>query len=461
MALPANVQSSSGGGFPVDASAALVVNQNAAPAETETPNYKGPLIFGIGVLLAFFGAFGGWAATAPLDSAAIAPGMLIVSGNRRQVQHFEGGIVAEIYVSEGSEVVAGDDIIVLQSIQADATLGQLKKRLIYAVARESRLKAERSGQSFVKFPDWLSALRSDFDVRSVLLAEETALRAATDVKRNQIGIWQSRMRQLEEENKGLEDEIASNNDQLRLIQQEIADQRFLVNKGLGIKRVLLGLERQATEIRGRRARAQAGIARNHQAIGESELRITELQKSRLTEIDNELNQISSEIAGLEERMKAAEDVQARTVVKAPVSGKVVSLKAHTRGGVVRPGDVLMEIVPADDDLIVLARVNPADIDVVRSGLLAQVRLSAYPGRTAPVLDATIDTVSADLLTDERSGVSYYEARVRLPANDPQLEGLTLHPGMPAEVSIVTGEQTFLTTLVRPLTDTIRRGITQN
>lgn len=461
MALPSKVDDARGGPTAPPAPMDDAALKPTAPPEEGTPNYRGSLMFGVGVVLAFFGVFGVWAAVAPLDSASLAPGQLIVSGNRKEVAHLEGGIVRKIYVREGALVQAGDPIIELDPTQADASLGLLESRLAFAVARESRLKAERAGRRVIDFPEWLVRERSDPEIAEILRAEELALKGAIDVLKDQTGIWQYRARQLEEENAGLRDEIRSNNDQLSIIQEEIQDQKFLVDRGLGIRRVLLGLERQATEIRGRRARAQAGIARNRQAIGESRLRIAELQKARQSEIDNELGQLSSEIAGLRERIAAARDVQQRTIVRAPVEGKVVNLQAHTVGGIVRAGDMLMELVPVDDSLIVLARVTPADIDIVRPGLPAQVRLSAFPGRSAPVLDAVLDTVSADLLVDERTGQSYYEARVVLPANDPQLVDVTLYPGMPAEVSIVTGEQTFLTSLIRPLTDTVRRGATQN
>lgn len=440
--------------------------QGAPPSSTASayggggaPGYRFPLMLGILVLLAFFGGFGVWAATAPLDSAAIAPGQLVVSTNRREVQHLEGGIVSQLLVREGDTVREGDPIIVLDATQADASLGVLQSRLAYASARVARLEAERAGRRRISFPSWLQQARSDPKV--ILTAEETALRAALDVVRDQSGIWRTRARQLEEEIKGLEDEIRSNEDQLRIIELEIADQRFLVSRGLGIRRVLLGLQRQATEINGRKARAVAGIARNRQAISESRLRIAELQQTRLTEIDNEMGQLSSEIAGIRQRMSAADDVQKRTVIRAPVSGKVVNLTAYTIGGIVRPGTPLMEIVPDGDDLKVLARVSPADIDIVRAGLEAQVRLSAYPGRSAPVFDGIVETVSADLLTDERSGVTYYEARIGFKPGDPALVNLSLYPGSPAEVSIVTGEQTLMNSLLRPLTDTVRRGATQN
>lgn len=462
MGLPARLKSIFGGGEKLPATESdLSGGLRAAPPETDTPNYRGSLVFGIGILAAFFGLFGAWAMLAPLDSAAIAPGQLIVSGNRKLVQHLEGGLVRRIFVQEGATVMVGEPIMELDPTQADASLGQLTSRFAYAVARESRLKAERARQDVVTFPEILLKQANKPAIAEIMRAEEAALKAARDVLEDQTGIWESRKLQLAEEINGLRDEIQSTTDQLGLIQQEIADQRFLVERGLGIRRVLLGLERQATEIRGRRARARSSIARNEQAMGESQLRITELQKARLTEIDNELGRLSSEVAGLREQVFAAQDVQDRTVIRAPVSGKIVNLQAHTIGGVVRAGDLLMEVVPLEDALVVVARVSPADIDVVRAGLAAQVRLSAYPGRTAPVLEATVDTVSADLLTDERSGATYYEARVKLPADDPQLIGLSLYPGMPAEVSIVTGEQTFMTTLVRPLTDTIRRGVTQN
>ena len=431
------------------------------PDQPASPGYRGSLIFGIVVLVLFFGVFGAWAATAPLDSAAIAQGQLYVSGNRKQVQHLEGGIVRQLFVQEGSTVQAGDPIIELDPTQADASLGLLQSRLAYASAREARLIAERAGRSVIAFPDWLARERSNPVIAPILQAEEAALRAARDVMSDQSGIWLSRARQLEEEITGLRNEIQSSDDQLALISQEIADQQFLTEKGLGIRRVLLNLQRQATEIRGRRARSEAGIARNRQAIGESRLRIAELQKARTTEIDNELGQLTSEIAGLQERIGAARDVQQRMVIRAPIAGKVVNLQTHTIGGIVRAGEQLMELVPLDSQLIVIARISPADIDVVHAGMKAQIRLSAYPGRTAPVVDGIVEIVSADLLTDERTGAPYYEARVKLPPNDPQLAQVELYPGMPAEVSIVGGEQTLLTTLIRPLTDTMRRGATQN
>lgn len=464
MRLPAKLKSAFGGGdnLPAERSTSDAhAGALTAPDGEGGPNYSRPLSIGILLLVLFFVGFGAWAGLAPLDSAAIAPGQLIVQSNRQQVQHLEGGIVLEIHVREGQVVEKGQAIITLDDTQAKASLGLLQSRLVYALARQARLVAERAQRPVIEFPDVLARNRSVPSIGKIMRDEAQALKAAQDVLKDQTGIWESRVRQLEEENKGLRDEIRSNDDQLRIIGQEIADQRFLVERGLGIRRVLLGLERQATEIRGRRARAVSGIARNKQAIGESSLRITELMKARTTEIDNELSQISSEIAGLDERLKAATDVQDRTVIKSPMAGQVVNLQTYTIGGVVRAGDMLMEVVPLDETLIVVARVNPGDIDVVRKGLPAQVRLSAYPGRTAPVLNAVVDNVSADLLVDERSGASYYEARVILPANDPQLQGLSLYPGMPAEVSIVTGEQTFMTTLIRPLTDSIRRGVTQN
>lgn len=464
MALPARKQEIIEG----QASEVPVPYQSAPPAAPAnayggggSPGYRGALMFGVFVILAFFGGFGIWAATAQLDSAAIAPGQIVVSSNRREVQHLEGGIVSQLLVREGDTVREGDPIIVLDSTQADASLGVLQSRLAYAAARVTRLQAERAGKRTVNFPSWLQDARNDPKVNNLLSAEETALRTAQDVLREQSNIWLTRARQLEEEIHGLEEEIRSNEDQLTLIDQEIADQQFLVSRGLGIRRVLLGLKRQATEIRGRKARAVAGIARNHQAISESRLRIAELRQTRLTEIDNEMGQLSSEIAGIRQRMSAANDVQKRTVIRAPVSGQVVSLTAYTIGGVVRPGTPLMEIVPTGDALKVLARINPADIDIVRAGLPAQVRLSGYPGRSAPVFDGEVETISADLLTDERSGVTYYEARIGFKPGDPALANLSLYPGSPAEVSIVTGEETLMNSLLRPLIDTVRRGATQN
>lgn len=429
----------------------------------ESIGIRKPILFGVALIAVFFGGFGTWAALAPLDSAAIAPGTVVVGGSRKAIQHLEGGIVSEVKVEEGTQVKAGDPLIVLDETQPGSSLAMVRGRLRTALALEARLTAERDGKDEMTLPDWLEEeAGQNATVAEVVAAQQRIFASRREAVESQKSILQQRVAQYQEEIRGLQGEIASQTSQLGLIQQELQDVRFLLEKGLARRPRLLALEREASNIQGARARNQAAIARAKQAIGEAELRMVDLDTNFRREVVEELREVQTEIADLWEKNRSAEDIMTRTVLRAPVSGIVVGLNVFTEGAVIKPGETLMEIVPQDDALIVEARIDPNDIDVVHAGLGAQVRLTAFSQRTSPILDGQVETVSADRMVDERTGIPYYTARVRLDHEEGrEVQEMELYPGMPAEVMIVTGERTPLSYLVRPLIYSFNRALRES
>ena len=411
---------------------------------------RGPLLTGFVVGAGFFGGFGAWAALAPLDGAAIASGVLSVESSRKTVQHLEGGIVGAVLARNGDFVEAGQPLILLDETRPRAALEMLKVQRAAAAALSARLTAERDGADEIVFPAWLAG-------GPEARAEENVFRARRQALEGQTAILTERASQHREEIAALSAEIVSARKQGALIAQEVADVETLFNKGLERKARLLALQRQAAEIEGQRNRNEAMIAKVRRDIGETELKIVELRTTMLNEAVEGLRETQEKLAKLEEEIRAAEDVLTRTVIVAPASGVVVDLQIHAAGAVVQPGQPLMELVPQDDKLVVEARVEPSDVDVVHSGLPAQVKLTSFNQRYAPALDGRVKWVSADRLTDERTGQPYYTARVELEEGQEAKLEEALHPGMPAEVMIATGSRTMLDYLVSPLFRAIDRA----
>ena len=409
------------------------------------------------VVVLFLGGFAAWAALAPLESAAIAPGTLGVSGERKTVQHFEGGIVAGIAVAEGDAVAAGQTLLVLDDTQPRATLARLEGQHRSAAALEARLIAERDGLDAIA---WSERLRTSDD-DGILATQERIFAARKASFDNEIAILEQRIAQIREQTAGYEGHIAAQDREIALLSEEVSDIRPLVEKGHMPKPRLRALERAEAEIVGARARNRAQVARLAQAAGETRLQIVRIRNARVTEVTTELREVEARLADLNERLTAARDVLARTRVTAPVAGTLVGLGVFTRGAVITPGQKLMDIVPAGEGLVVEARVAPTDIDSVAVGLPAQVRLTAFSLLTTPPLDGHVIRVSADAFSDERTGASWYETRISLDPGQTALEGLQLVPGMPAEVMIVTGSSTPLEYLLKPILTSFGRALRED
>ena len=420
-----------------------------------------PLLAGTAVALAFFAGFGGWAATAPLAGAAVAPALVAPEGSRKTVQHLEGGIVRRILVHDGSLVAAGQPLVELDDTRARAEHAALLAEWRAATASEARLLAEQADRTEPAFPaELLDAAREDPALARMLAGEVDRLSTRRASLRDQQAILADRVAQAEAEIVGLEAEIASAHTQLGLIGEEIEIVERLLAKGLERKPRLLALLRSKTQIEGAIAADRAAIARAGQVIAEARQHSLSLESSQADDIAAELAATRKGLAGLAERIRATADQLARIVVTAPVEGTVVNVRIKTIGGVIEPGAPLLDLVPAGGELLLEARVAPVDIDEVHPGLRAQVHLLAYNSRSLRRIEGEVRGVSADRLEDPATRQPYYLAKVAvdraaLPA------GITMTAGMPADVMIVTGERTLLQYLLRPITDTLRRGLRES
>ena len=425
---------------------------------------QGPIAAAVLVIGLGMGGFGLWAAAAPLAGAAIAPGVISPDGSRRIVQHLEGGIIAQILVEDGSVVRAGDPLIVLEDVQARAGHDVLQARFYTLAAAQARLLAEQAGSDDVGFPDWLiEATSRDATALEAMVAQRQLFRTRVQGLADRRGILGRRIAQLQEEIAGLDAQIEADGRQIALIVEEIEGLDYLFRKGLASKTRLLALQRAQSDIEGDRAERRARIARAHQAIGETELQIIAQGTATLDAANEELSRVQAELAEVEQRLAASRDVLARTQIKAPSGGTVVELRFHTPGGVIRPGEPVLDIVPDDEELLVDARLSPIDIDVVAEGLPARIVLPAFKQRHLPRIEGRVRQVSADAIVDPHTGERYFHARIevdpaQLAALDPPIE---LAAGMPAEVYIMTGERSMLDYLLQPLFDSLRHAFRES
>jgi len=415
---------------------------------------------GFAAILLFFGFGGGWSATAPLSGAAIAPGVVSPEGSRQTVQHLEGGIIREIRVREGDDVDAGDTLVVLEDVAARAEAGALMSRLRTLAAREQRLEAERSGAEEISFTHFSLQGVEDKEVQAVLAQQRDQFetRAANDESRK--SILKQRSAQLEQQIAGARRQLAGTRRQAELIREEIKVAKYLVQRGYERKPRLLALQRAEAELVGTEGELVASIARSKEAIAETELEILSIRTERAEETASELSDVRARRIEVEKQIRESLDRLRRTEIPAPVGGTVIELRYKTTGGVIGPGEAVLDIVPAEDKLIIDARVSPDDIDDVRIGLESYVVFPSYPQRHILRIDGEVTHVSADALEDERSGDPYYLAKIevfreKLEAVAPQIR---LTPGLPAEVFITTEDRTVLEYLLQPLRQTLERSL---
>ncbi len=416
---------------------------------------------GMLVILLGFGGFGAWSAVAPLKSGAIAPGVISVESNRKTIQHLEGGIIDEIHVEEGGLVAADQLLITLDDTKPNAEVELLRGQFMVTLANESQLLAKRDGAEAITFPEELMALQDDPRLAEILRTHQNAFDAERLAIEGKKDIFGEQIAQANEEIEVLKAQIKSFKEQLRLISLEVRDVKTLVDKGLARRPRLLALQRTAAQLNGEIQSNAALITRAKQRISETELKIIDLENSAREQAVSQLRDVQRLLSDLRERLRAAEAVLARTKIRAPQEGYIVNLQFFTRGGVVRPGEPILDLVPKGDTLIVETELDPQYIDTVYPGLPAIVTLSAFNRRTTPSLTGEVIHVSADRFEDQRTGRPYYMARVRIDAEElAALEDLTLAPGMPAEVMIVTGERTALDYLIQPVRDSMRRAFTE-
>ncbi len=414
---------------------------------------------GLLVIVLFFGGFGAWAGLAPLASSAVANGAIRVEGNRKTLQHLEGGIIQELLVKEG-DIVQRDQILLrLDRTAAQSRFETVRHQYDLLKASEVRLLAEQAGSDRLVFPQDLEDRRHEPRIATLLSGQEQIFATRRQSYEGQNDILKARIDQLRSQAGGLKAQQASSERQLELIRKEQATVTDLVRKGLEREPRLLDLQRRAAALEGARAESLAEIARVQQTVGETELRILSLNDEQAEKVAAELKDTQADLAKAEEELSASADVLRRRDIRAPIAGTVFNLKYFTPGGVVSPGTPILDIVPANDRLLVEAQLSPIDIDVVRPGLPAEIRLSAYKQRRMPILDGKLVQVSADRLLSEKDGVPYYKALIEVDQQELANleEPVELYPGMPAEVMIKVGQRTFFQYLASPIHDSFTRA----
>jgi len=416
---------------------------------------------GYGVLLAFVVGFGGWAAVSQLSSAALAPGVVSPDGARKTVQHYEGGIVNRIHVKQGDKVKPGDVLVTLADTRARSDYSESYERFVYLAAHAARLEAEAAGAKEIVFPE---AIQTDEPVtEKARAAQQSLFRSRREALASRENILRSRKQQLTEEITGLRETIAAQRQELGFIEKEIDSTQTLYEKGLAPLPRLLALQRAKAEIDGEIATNKASIARRQNEIGETDIQIVTSRADFRKEVDEELSRVRTALSEVQSRLPSREDALTRTTVTAPIGGTVMNVRVNTEaGGVVRPGEPIVDIVPEGTDPIIDARVSPLDIDNVHPGMLAKVVLPAYRQRNLPIIHGELTSISADRLVDEKTGESYFLAKVKVNQEDlvdnPEVQ---LMAGMPAEVMLVTGERSFLDYLLKPFSDSILKAFREN
>jgi HlyD family type I secretion membrane fusion protein len=414
---------------------------------------------GTTITLSFILGFLGWAAFAPLDSALVAPGVVVVESHRKTIQHLEGGIVKEILVHDGQQVKAGQTLIVLDDTQARVNLELLQDEADELTAQEVRLNAERDGAAQIVFPPDLLARQSDPKVDEAIRVEEKTFQSRKDSLDQQIGVLTSRKGENERVIAGLKDEQTALETQIALIAQETTSVQLMVNKGLEPVPKLLALQRQAADLTGQRGQLIEKISQVDLNNGENNLQIVNLKSQQLDEVLKDLSEVQGKRFDLMDRIQAARDTLNRVTMTAPVAGEVMNLEVHTKGAVIKPGDTVAEIVPENDQLEVEAHVKPEDADDVYVGMAARVNLSAYKQRRLPMILGTVTGISPDRITDPHTEQSYFNALISVDraALKPYPEARII-PGMPVEVAMQTGAHTALDYFIEPIRAVLRNGM---
>ncbi|HCT99644.1 MAG TPA: HlyD family type I secretion periplasmic adaptor subunit [Methylococcaceae bacterium] len=416
---------------------------------------------GMAVLLGTVGVLGTWSYLAPIDSAASASGFVTVKSHSKTVQHLDGGIVKELIVKDGDIVNEGDVLLTLDGAEIKAQLEILRGQQITFAAQVARLSAERDGLSQVLYPAEVQNL-SDARVVEAQQSENQIFRARKNAHDGEVSVLNQRISQLNSRIQGLDGQKNSKQALKTSYTEEAKDLRELLAEGFADKQRLRDLERSLAAAVGEIASLSAEIASSEMQIGETRLQILQIQKQFQEEVANKLSEVQAQLYDINQRLTATTDKVNRIQIKAPSGGRVMGLSVHNVGSVITPGRPILDIVPQGEELVIDARVSPMDIDRVHVGLVAEVRFSAFKQALTPKMQGKLINLSADKLTDERTGAPYYSAKIEItPDSYAKLGNLELLPGMPADVLINTGERTVFEYLMQPITNAFARAFIED
>ncbi|TRC79422.1 HlyD family type I secretion periplasmic adaptor subunit [Mesorhizobium sp. WSM4310] len=407
------------------------------------------------------GCFGYWAVSAPLSGAVITQGTISATGGNILIQHPDGGIIEALLVHDGDRVQQAQDLIVLDPTAAQAELNRLTRQSIALRAGAARLEAERDGLDRLApiTKPAPTSLQADFE--ALIREQQKEFDARLARFRSEQSILAQRVAMHRQSVVGLQSQKEAVRQQAEIVKKELGIKTSLLDKGLTNRTEYSQLLRSEADLVGQAGALQANLAAVNTQIVEAQEQIERLTTQRVEEALTKLDEVRSNLADIEEQIRAAEAVLRRTRIKAPAAGIVVSSTYNAKGSVIARGEKIMEILPTAPGLIVDARLRPKDVDQVRVGQPAKLRLSALNMRLTPEVSATVAQISADRLVDEATHEPYFRVKLRIAADlPPGVKPEQLYPGTPVEAFINTGDRTFFEYLARPMLDSFARAFTE-
>lgn len=438
-------------------------DQRGVAPPSPMPRLRGVVWLGNLLIGIFIIGFGLWSILAPLKSAAIASGVVEPETSRKTIQHLEGGIVSQILVKNGDAVTSGQVLIKLDDTKPRSERDSIQGQLWDATSSRARLLAEQDGRDAIIVPaDIQAAAEHDPSVRGIMIGQQKIFETRRQVMQSEIAITHEKMGQIQKEIIGLTAQKAAVVARLEISRQELETAMELAAKGADRKSRQYNLSREKAELEGQFGELEAQISRAGQEIAESQAYLVKIESDRMNEVAQGLRDTENRILQLSERLRALDDQLVRTAIRAPEDGTIIDLRIHTAGGVIGAGEPLLDLVPRRDRLIVSARVRPEDINLVHSGLNAQVHLVPYNQRRVPLLTGTVEYVSADRLIDAQTGQPYYAATIRVTDERlAKMKNVELVPGMPAQTLIETGKSSVAFYAFRPLLDSFNRAFRED
>jgi len=419
------------------------------------PMKRGAAIIGVLVL-----GVGLWASLSSLSTGISAPATVRVMENRKTIRHKDGGTVRQILVQEGQHVRQGQPLILFNDVEARAGYDVMQGQADSLMAQSARYSAEATGRPAVEFPPALTTRMSDPRVAGLVRDQQFLFTTRLQLFQSQNGVLSQRLDQLRTQIEGQQAQVDSVDEQIRLTREEMAGYKTLYDKGFAPKNLILRYERSVADLAGRKGSLMADIAKLRQQIGETRMQVSATRDTRTSQAAEGLRDAQTRLADVLPRLTAVKQALEGTTVRSPVDGYVFNLTQFTVGGVTAPGELLMDIVPANAPLMITAMIKPEDVDEVRVGMDARVRLVGLNQRWHSPLPAKVVVVSADRIDNERTGISSYRVDLRIdPKELTKLKhGQRITPGMPAQALIVTGNRTVMGSLISPITDTLHDAL---
>ncbi|WP_292516246.1 HlyD family type I secretion periplasmic adaptor subunit [Mesorhizobium sp.] len=394
----------------------------------------------------------------PIAGAAVAPAVVAAAGKNIMIQHLEGGVIRKLHFKEGDTVKKGDPLFVIDATAAETQVNRLVKQLISQRAKAARLEAERDGLSEIDMPPDLERPSGGLDVQDVIAQQRKEFEARLARYHAEQEILRQRIETLKESVTGLRAHKKASEEQLTIVREEAERKKQLLEKGLTNRSEYTELLRTSASLVGQAGAIESQIAGTATQLAEARQQIERLTTSRVEEAVSELNTVRSSLADLEEQINAAQSILQRTIVKAPTDGIVVHSSYNVEDGVIRPGGVVMELLPTTDELIVEARISLQDIDSIRLGQEAHMMLSALNARITPRVRGKVIYISAGRIVDDKTGQSFYATRMKIDGELPmEIKREQIYPGMPVETFIGTGDRTFLDYLLRTFPDSFGKA----